>query len=993
MAWSLQPVVNVGIQILAAIGLGWALVRWRILDGEKYMPQVNTLVLWVGITALNGYYLGLKLDLYDGEAWRTLAAYILWIVLTQAGIVVWCLAKRWRCRRLRRLRSGGGDDLAGGGASGKAAASTGVAQQQQQQQAAAAEEEEAVLPEIALLTLILTANNLGMIGLPIMDATFGDPGRRVALLTGIPVMVWVIPFAIFAFELNRASSTAQHAQHAAGAAQHAQHAQGQGEGQDPSKHAGPTEPPSPPPRLSDAGLEGKIMNGEKGCSGVPVIKPNNSNGIVGTGGADGGGGLRRRSTAATAVAVAEARSSSTAPAAAAAPAGPAEAGLSLRWVSLGGGGGGVAVLVGTAAAVPATELSKVSAQPRMGSMGVGAAAAPSTTPFASASAAPSSAGTAAPADLTLPGSMLDAAAAARAAAAADDPLASPPTSPTAAAAAAARRYPPPPAVSPFAALAGAIVSPFTAAIAPAGRAGVGAAAAAAAAAPAAAAPPPAAVPRRSDSLGRRAGGGAGSLPSGGGGGGGGALPLPPLSTVPSGDADLAPEGPSLMTLTASFPPPPQQPCPSEEPAPAPAAAALPSAASIASAASLGGGGGGGGGGAVSLVPSGSMLRQRARRPGGGGNLPLLPPPRQPSGGGGTPPPAAPAAAAAADGALAARAVQRLRQASASLGRALSAALGPSPAPTPTAAALDAALNAAAATPSPSVHGGRESTASGGGAAAASAAAGPSIRLEKRPSSASLSAVDLPVPHRWVMGLRDADLGGAPGGTAGGQGGGGGGGAGGGGGEGGGVGGMQVEQARGSTGSGGAGGGGGGGGAALGGRQLLAVMRTVAKNPLLWSLLASLATNLSGLRKFLDPDSPSFVIELGFVPELLHWFASIAIPVSLVSIGVWMYGKRMPPALLKKAGVLLALKLLVLPLLQVACAAALRLPSNAVLTLLLLALCPCATTSFVVATHFGHGPELVSAVTVGGTLALVPATLVGLQLPQALGVAVSLVGGR
>lgn len=33
-------------------------------------PQVNTLVLWVGISALNGYHLGLKLELRDSEAWR-----------------------------------------------------------------------------------------------------------------------------------------------------------------------------------------------------------------------------------------------------------------------------------------------------------------------------------------------------------------------------------------------------------------------------------------------------------------------------------------------------------------------------------------------------------------------------------------------------------------------------------------------------------------------------------------------------------------------------------------------------------------------------------------------------------------------------------------------------------------------------------------------------------------------------------------------------------
>lgn len=34
---------------------------------------------------------------------------------------------------------------------------------------------------------------------------------------------------------------------------------------------------------------------------------------------------------------------------------------------------------------------------------------------------------------------------------------------------------------------------------------------------------------------------------------------------------------------------------------------------------------------------------------------------------------------------------------------------------------------------------------------------------------------------------------------------------------------------------------------------------------------------------------------------LQWLAGIAIPVSLISIGVWMYGKQLPAAVLKRVG--------------------------------------------------------------------------------------------
>lgn len=35
--------------------------------------------------------------------------------------------------------------------------------------------------------------------------------------------------------------------------------------------------------------------------------------------------------------------------------------------------------------------------------------------------------------------------------------------------------------------------------------------------------------------------------------------------------------------------------------------------------------------------------------------------------------------------------------------------------------------------------------------------------------------------------------------------------------------------------------------------------------------------------------------------LLEWYQAIAVPVSLLSIGVWMYGKRLRRELLKQVG--------------------------------------------------------------------------------------------
>lgn len=54
--------------------------------------------------------------------------------------------------------------------------------------------------------------------------------------------------------------------------------------------------------------------------------------------------------------------------------------------------------------------------------------------------------------------------------------------------------------------------------------------------------------------------------------------------------------------------------------------------------------------------------------------------------------------------------------------------------------------------------------------------------------------------------------------------------------------------------------------------------------------------------------------------------------------------------------MLGLKLLVLAPLQLGCAALLRLPASDCVALLLLAACPCATTAFVIASHYSRGAD-------------------------------------
>ncbi|PNW69967.1 hypothetical protein CHLRE_17g700050v5 [Chlamydomonas reinhardtii] len=1326
--WPLQPVVNVGLQILLAIGLGWALVAARVLDAERYMPQVNTLVLWVGITSLNGYYLGVKLQLFDAEAWRSLAAYVLWICLTQLGILVYCLVRaRLRAGRgaascshrghrgrqqaldkqeagakqqqkqklsgagfvqnghsyshvqghLQKVAGNGSSNGGCSGSSGSASSGGGGTHSVCSSSLGAQPEGDStdggggdssgggsndggggLLREAGLLTLLLTANNCGMIGLPIMDATYGSGGRRLALLTGIPVMLWVVPFAIFTFELHKARRSAAAA--AATATMQAAAAGNGGDdgGQQPPQLFGMEQPlllPGSQPRVSrdaaDAptaaataaataasgsagpyegssssrggrllGAGGALLRRRRSTSAAAWSSSEVLAGAAGGGGAAaaaGGGGRTsieifsrgpssgyngiaapdqrrtatprpsrdgadsRRSSISTATAAINtpadlissppvtpsfrATAANSAAAAVAAAAARNRVSPFAQWAgcgaaAVGSGDGSQAAAWGSGADGAADASGEVSCRGSATRTGVAVAERPAVATAAAVEA---------PADLTMPGQALVAAASGSDAGRGGDGPQAPPRGTAATAAyvgngsnnssGSSTQPAAPPVSNVLAATASAVASPFAtlsvlAAVPPGYGSGGGTA------------PPQAPAARR-------AGSGGGSVAAAA------ATPLPPLSTVPSGDEEAVlppvPEGSSgefpiniYDTVGGSpesvrGPEPPPQPYdtfdgdaegpPQPQPQPSPGAA-MSAALSLGSGLSLplplprpGGGsaqqatprGTRGGGAAAAATPSAGpaagMAPAAAQLPRTSSSAAAGPRPscdRQEGapllsgvetaaagsssaavqvnvGGGGAAATAVPQTSRARRRQPSSTLATTLVSALSGFATALSGALPGEDSATATAATAGNVADRQRSLPPPSRSAARlgpqprqPSTGAPPGRATSAGAplpppqpSQPQPRSHRAPSrslhhrlepqcsipsrsTSGLSAVDLPIlPHRWL--LEPAAAATTPAvnrssGTVGSYGGGGGA-------AGGGPTATDVHHGRGvvarrregdaaagapagpcppdtdpdtdtdadagrrgagdatavvnkatataaATGigaaddaaplrsdggcrslAGGAGLEGGGAGGGAGGRgdgggdaaaegsgatvaaqaQLLTVLRTVGKNPLLWSLLVSLIANLSGLRRFLDPESPAYVEGLGFIAELLHWFAGTAIPVSLVSIGVWMYGKRLPSAVLKRAGLLLCLKVLVLPALQAACGLALGLPTPAVMALTLLALCPTATTTFVIAAHYGHGADVVCAVTVGGTLLLVPVMVAALQLPRALGVDIQL----
>jgi hypothetical protein len=70
----------------------------------------------------------------------------------------------------------------------------------------------------------------------------------------------------------------------------------------------------------------------------------------------------------------------------------------------------------------------------------------------------------------------------------------------------------------------------------------------------------------------------------------------------------------------------------------------------------------------------------------------------------------------------------------------------------------------------------------------------------------------------------------------------------------------------------------------------------------WTNLIAVVVSVSGLRQWLDPDSPNNIPALAWIEGSLRWGAATCIPVLLFASGVWVYGKSiLNPNTLKQVG--------------------------------------------------------------------------------------------
>ncbi|EFJ50157.1 hypothetical protein VOLCADRAFT_88990 [Volvox carteri f. nagariensis] len=163
-------------------------------------------------------------------------------------------------------------------------------------------------------------------------------------------------------------------------------------------------------------------------------------------------------------------------------------------------------------------------------------------------------------------------------------------------------------------------------------------------------------------------------------------------------------------------------------------------------------------------------------------------------------------------------------------------------------------------------------------------------------------------------------------------------------------------------------------------QLWHIVSTLARNPMIWTMFVAMTVSVSGLRVFLDPASPRYRPEVGWIAGSLSWINGLVVPISIFSNGAWMYSKPLlPKGEVVKVLVLLLIKVGALPLLMAGCALLVKLDEQHVAAMTVLTLSPAAAASFVLAVQYGRGVELVSLTNILGNIFLTPLLIMWLKV--------------
>lgn len=153
---------------------------------------------------------------------------------------------------------------------------------------------------------------------------------------------------------------------------------------------------------------------------------------------------------------------------------------------------------------------------------------------------------------------------------------------------------------------------------------------------------------------------------------------------------------------------------------------------------------------------------------------------------------------------------------------------------------------------------------------------------------------------------------------------------------------------------------------------------ILKNPVLWGIFCGFVLSLSTAGKYLRCPSETCVAGLAWINLTLTWLGQAVSPVSLFAMGLWMHGqgiRKLFAVGLPKLSMFMISKLIIVPLIMVGLANAMRLNDEQGRAAILIATLPISLASFSLGRQYNIGEADLAANVACGTLLMLPTVLV------------------
>lgn len=158
-----------------------------------------------------------------------------------------------------------------------------------------------------------------------------------------------------------------------------------------------------------------------------------------------------------------------------------------------------------------------------------------------------------------------------------------------------------------------------------------------------------------------------------------------------------------------------------------------------------------------------------------------------------------------------------------------------------------------------------------------------------------------------------------------------------------------------------------------------ILLRLAKNPVLQGICSGLLISLSTFGSvYLSPLSDTYEEGLAWLDGTLNWFGSTVSPLSLFSMGIWMYHRYKQNGFKSISYVGLSInmfvKLFLVPVLMIGIAKMLSLDDTSGRAAILIASLPISQASFSLGKQYGVGEDALAANVAVGTILMLPAVI-------------------